>query len=174
MKSSLFALGLLAVAFTGQAQSKTDLKDQVTRLQTDLAETRRFAGTLTDRLAVLESQHEATERWKREAQTALKQRDDLAQRLTELEKETAALRQRQTDLEQRQAASPAPYNATPAEAAPAPNRLSAGQSVGVDDSMSYLNGDSKVVKRPAKRVVKVRPKPVRKKVVVIRKRKRRR
>lgn len=172
-KSFLFLLTVFAA--TAHAQSRQELTDQITRLQTDLAETRRFAGSLTDRLAVLEAQHESLERWKREAETAMKQRNDLAQRLTELEKETAALRQRQTDLEQqqRQAASVAAYNATPGVGAAA-RTTAAGDAATVDDSMSYLNADSTATDQPAKRTVKAKPKSTRKKAAPTKRRRRRR
>lgn len=170
-KSLLFALTVFAAS--AHAQSRQELTDQLTRLQTDLAETRRFAGSLTDRLAVLEAQQEAHERWKREAEATLKQRNDLAQRLTELEKETAALRQRQAEWEQRQAASPALYNATPGVGAAA-RATAAGEGTAVDDSMDYLTADSTVAKPAAKRpVAKAKPKSTRKKAAP-KKRKRRR
>jgi TolA-binding protein len=172
MKSSLLFLSLLAAGFAASAQSKNDLKDQVTKLQTDLAETRRFAGSLTDRLAVLESQQEALERWKREAETAFKQRNDLAQRLADLEKELATLRQKQADFEQRQATAPA--NATPGVGA-ASRTTAAGDAVQVSDSMNYLNADSTTTRPPAKRTVKARPKaPTRKKAAPSKRKRRRR
>lgn len=172
-KSFLFVLTVFAA--TAHAQSRQELTDQITRLQTDLAETRRFAGSLTDRLAVLEAQHESLERWKREAETALKQRNDLAQRLTELEKETAALRQHQTELEQRQAqaATPALYNATPGVGAAA-RTTAAGDGATVDDSMEYLTADSTATAQPAKRTVKAKPKTAPRKKAAPKKRRRRR
>jgi TolA-binding protein len=170
----LFILTFSAVA--AHAQSRQELTDQITRLQTDLAETRRFAGSLTDRLAVLEAQHESLERWKREAESAMKQRNDLVQRLTELEKETAGLRQRQAELEQRQAqaATPALYNATPGVGAAA-RTTAAGDGAAVDDSMDYLTADSTTAKPAAKRpVAKAKPKASPRKKAAPKKRKRRR
>lgn len=169
MRQRFFLLLFLGVVFTAQAQSKKELSTQITRLQTDLAETRRFAGSLTDRLAVLEAQQQLLERWKREAETALKSRNDLAQRLAELEKETTALRQRQADLEERQAATPALYNATPGVGAAA-RTSAAGAPVMVDDSMNYLSADSTATK-PA---VKPRPKTTRKKAAPTKRKRRRR
>lgn len=167
----LFVLTLSATA--AHAQTRQELTDQITRLQTDLAETRRFAGSLTDRLAVLESQQEALERWKREAETAIKQRNDLVQRVTELEKEALALRQRQAELEQRQAASPAAYNATPGVGAA--RATAAGEGTGVEDSMEYLTADSTAAKPAAKRPsVKAKPKAAPRKKAAPKKRKRRR
>lgn len=181
-KSVLLVLTVFAA--TAHAQSRQELTDQIARLQTDLAETRRFAGSLTDRLAVLESQQEALQRWKREAETAMKQRNDLAQRVTELEKETAVLRQRHAEWEQRQAASPAAFNATPgvgaaarttAAGAPGAGVSAAPDGVLVDDSMNYLSADSTAAKPAAKRpAVKAKPKAAPRKKAAPKKRKRRR
>lgn len=169
----LFVFSVFAA--TAHAQSRQELTNQITRLQTDLAETRRFAGSLTDRLAVLEAQQESLQRWKREAETAMKQRNDLAQRVVELEKETIALRQRQTELEQRQATSVATYNATPGVGAAARTTAAGDGTVQVDDSMNYLNTDSTATKPAAKRpTVKAKPKTTRKKAAPTKRRRRRR
>lgn len=173
----LALLGFLASSQL-QAQSKTELQAQVARLQTDLAESRKFVSDLSDRLAVLESQQEALLRLRRDLEAITAERDGLGKRLTAVEAEAATLRQAQTVLQERQqalASGPQFYNATPTTAGrttPLPG--SAGDSVQVNDSMSYLTAsDSTATEaQPKRRTYKA--KPARKKAKVTSRKRRRR
>ncbi len=162
-----------------QAQSKTELQAQVTRLQTDLAESRKFVSDLSDRLAVLESQQEALLRLRRDLEATTAERDGLGKRLAAVETEAATLRQNQAALQERQQAltnGPQFYNATPSVAGRAGTRSGAagGDSVEVSDSMSYLTAsDSTATEtQPKRRTYKA--KPTRKKVKVTPRKRRRR
>lgn len=171
MKYVPILLGLL-LAIQAQAQSKRELKAQLTRLETSLAESRKYTSDLGDRLATLEAQQEFALRLRRDLEKSLADRDVLGRRLSEMEKETQVLRQGQRDLEQKQQASVSAnlYNATPRLAA---QPVGTSESVEANNSLSYLSEEI-APESPRKKTVKARKTTRKKPVPVSRKKKRRR
>ncbi|MCY7351022.1 MAG: hypothetical protein LH606_10175 [Cytophagaceae bacterium] len=171
MKYSIFLLSLLLAA-QAPAQSKRELKAQLTRLETGLAESRKYTSNLSDRLATLEAQQEAVQRLRRDLEKAIAERDVLSRRLYEMEKQAQVLRQGQHELEQKQQAllaSPNPYNAPPRLAS---QSAETNESVEANDSLSYLNEET-APESPGKKPVQVR-KTVRKKPAPLSRKKKRR